>query len=336
MRMKSMLLTQSLRIAGRGLRNYITRKPLVISFEVTHSCTCNCLHCNRGGETKEVELLKPADYARLVSTLRPSVVQLSGGEPLLRRDVLDIVRAIRKYSNTLPYIILVTNGSLLNPENYGELKRAGVDRFSVSLDFPNEKHDEFRRHPGLYSHLEETLPALVTGFGYDDIALNSAITSNNMTYLCDLARKAEKWGVNISYSAYGVLRTGDPSFFVRSKEHLQILQREICELIKLKRDTGRILNSTYVLRKTYEFFRDGCIPNCNAGKRFLVVTPKGYLIPCSMRPHRRLYSTQEEMLGGFTRHNECGQCYVAIRSYSDKSFGRLVRDSLSLFFSEIF
>lgn len=329
--MKGMSLTQSLRFAGRGLYNYITDKPFAISFEVTHSCTCDCLHCDRGGKMEEKELLKPADYATLISSLRPSAAQVSGGEPLLRKDVVDIVKAIKKHKNKLPHLVLVTNGSLLNKKKYVELKEAGVDRFSVSLDLPNEKHDEFRRHLGLYAHLERTIPRLAD-FGNNDIVLNSAITQVNLPYLIDLANKAEEWGVNISYTAYGILRTGDKSFSIYSKEDLEMLQQKIHELIQLKKEKRGILNSTYMLRRTYEFFRDGYIPNCNAGRRFLVVRPNGYLIPCSMRPHHRLYSTQEEMLEEFSEHNKCGECYVGIRAYSDKSFGTLVKDSLSFFF----
>jgi len=333
--MKGMSLARSVRIAQRGLRNYIANKPLVISFEVTYSCTCNCLHCNRGGKIEENDLLEPAGYTALVLSLRPSVVQVSGGEPLLRTDLVDIVKATKKYPNRLPYVILVTNGSLLNKENYAQLKEAGVDRFSVSLDFPNEKHDEFRRHPGLYAHLEETIPRLVAEFGYNDIVLNSAITRRNLLYLVDLANKAEEWGVSVSYSAYGVLRTGDKSFFIYSKEDLEMLKQKIHELIQMKKEKRRILNSTYTLMRTYEFFRDGYILNCKAGRRSLVVRPNGYLIPCSMRSHHRVYSTQAEMLEGFSKRNKCGECYVAIRAYSDKSFGRLVKDNLSFFFSNL-
>jgi len=212
--MKAMSSNQAMRILGRGLRNCLTGKPLVISFEVTHSCTCNCLHCDRGGRIGKEDLLEPSSYTSLVSSLHPCVVQISGGEPLLRPDVVDIAKAIKKNANGLPHVIFVTNGSLLNRENYAELKEAGVDRFSVSLDFPNEKHDEFRRHPGLYTHLENTIPSLAAEFGDDGIALNSAITRSNLPYLIDLANKADEWGVSISYSAYGVLRTGDKRFFM--------------------------------------------------------------------------------------------------------------------------
>ena len=333
--MKGISLTRSLQISGRALRNYITNKPLVVSFEVTYSCTCNCLHCVMGGIKEEKDLLKPAGYAALVSSLCPCVVQVSGGEPLLRQDVVDIVKAIKKHHKGLIHLILVTNGSLLNKENYLELKEAGVDRFSVSLDFPNEKHDESRKHPGLYAHLDEIIPRLAAESGYDDIALNSAITRLNLPYLIDLTNKAEEWGVSISYSTYGLLRKKDKNFFVYSKEDLEMLQQQIHELIQLKKEKRRILNSTYMLMRTYEFFRDGYIPNCSAGRRFLIVKPNGYLIPCSMRPHNQLYSTQEEILEGFSKHNKCGGCYVAIRAYNDKPFRTLVKDNRSFFFSKL-
>lgn len=213
-----MSLTQSLQILGRALRNYIIEKPLVVSFEVTYSCTCNCLHCVMGGRKEEKDLLEPAGYTALVSSLRPCVVQVSGGEPLLRPEVVDIVKAIKKHHKGLIHLILVTNGSLLNKENYAELKEAGVDRFSVSLDFPNEKHDEFRRHPGLYAHLHEIIPRLAAESGYDDIELNSTITRLNLPYLIDLTNKAEEWGVSISYSTYGLLRKEDKNSLFTPKK----------------------------------------------------------------------------------------------------------------------
>ena len=330
--MKGISLIRSARIGVRALRNYVAGKPLVVSFEVTHSCTCNCLHCDRGGEVRGENAIKPADYAALVSLLRPSVVQVSGGEPLLRGDVVDIVKAIKSCSNGFPYVILVTNGSLLDKEIYLKLKEAGVDRFSISLDFPDERHNRFRRHPGLYAHLERTVPRLAA-LGYDDIALNSAITRANLPCLVDLADKAEEWNVSISYSAYGILRTGNRDFFIRPGKDLKVLHGMIQRIIQLKRRNGRVLNSIYQLMRTYEFFKRGFIPGCNAGRKFLVVRPDGYMIPCSMRPHSRVYSTQEEMLREFSDHNTCGECYVAIRAYSDKPLGMLAKDSLSFAFN---
>ncbi len=257
---------------------------------------------------------------------------MSGGEPLLREDVIEIVRAI-KQKNGLPYIIFVTNGSLLNAEKYKALKDAGVDRFSVSLDFSDERHDEFRRCKGLYAHLSKTIPALASNFGYNDIALNSAITRENLPYLCELADKAKEWGVPISYSAYCSLRTGDKDLFISTPAELEVLQKTIEKLVQLKKKGRHILNFSAVLLRTYEFFRDGHISVCSAGQRFLVVRPDGLLNPCSMQPTRQ-YSTQVEMMKDFTKHNQCGHCYVAIRAYSDMPFLDLIKEYTPCFFQD--
>jgi len=245
--------------------------------------------------------------------------------------VADIVRAI-KQPGGLPLVILVTNGSLLNEKNYIQLKAAGVDRFSVSLDFPNELHDEFRGVPGLYKHLEEVIPYLARKYKNDDIAINSAITRDNLSYILPLAEKTAEWGVGISYSAYSILRTGNKDHFISSPEDLDTLWQGLTGLIKLKKSNGRILNLEKTLLKTYQFFRDGFIPDCRAGLRFLVVRPDGYLNACSMFPEK-IYSTQEEVLEKFTKNNKCSGCYVAIRAYTDKSFWSGLKDTISLGFS---
>ena len=108
-------------------------------------------------------------------------------------------------------------------------KEAGADRFSLSLDFPDERHDDFRRLPGLYAHLEQLVPQL-TACGNGDIAMNSAITKLNLPHLRELAAKAEEWGANISYSAYSTLRTGDKQYEISSEEDLEMLRETVEDL----------------------------------------------------------------------------------------------------------
>jgi len=314
------------KLAAKGIYNYITKRPLIVSFEVTLSCNCNCRHCDLGGRIKDEKQLKPDDYGRLTGLLRPPVAQLSGGEPLLRKDIVDVVKAI-KGANRAPYLILVTNGALLNEGNYIQLHEAGVNQLSVSLDFPDERHDGFRRHRGLYRHLDETIPKLAQ-FGYGDIIMNTAITRANLGEVLSLAEKAKDWGVSISYSAYTPLRTNDNSYAINTPEDLAILHKTIYELIELAKRTNHITNSKAVFLDTIKFFEQGYVPNCKAGIRFFVVMPDGAFVPCSL--HRNKYSTQKEMIQNFSRTNQCGGCYVAIRSYSDRSLWALLKDAPTL------
>ncbi len=60
------------RMLARGFQNKLQNKPLSISFEVTHSCTANCWHCNWGGPIKETRL-SADEYAAIQKELRPVV-----------------------------------------------------------------------------------------------------------------------------------------------------------------------------------------------------------------------------------------------------------------------
>jgi MoaA/NifB/PqqE/SkfB family radical SAM enzyme len=312
---------QGIELAGKAIRNYVTNRPMVVSYEVTLSCNCNCRHCDLGGFIKDEKQIKPEEYRDLTQRLKPLAAQISGGEPLLRKDITDIVKAIKQAG--VQYAILVTNGVLLNESDYLQLREAGVNQFSVSLDFPDERHDEFRQRPGLYKRLEQTLPRLAR-LGFRDIILNTAITKANVREVLPLARKATEWGVGISYSAYTPLRTGNRDYCLNNEEDLEILRQAINELITLRKQNDHLVNPELTLRDTLKFFEQGGMPNCRAGVRFLVVMPDGSLVPCSH--HRSKYTTQKEMMEKFSRTNRCGNCYVAIRSYTEMSFLRQVKN----------
>jgi len=313
--MANISLLQGIKLVTRGMHSYITNHPIVVSYEVTLSCNCNCRHCDLGGFIKDEKQMKPEEYRDLTQRLKPPAAQISGGEPLLRKDIAAIVKAIKQ--GGVQYAILVTNGVLLNESNYLQLREAGVNQFSVSLDFPDERHDEFRRRPGLYKRLEQTLPRLAK-LGFRDIILNTAITKANLREILPLAKKAAEWGVDISYSAYTALRTRNEDYCLNNGEDLEILRQTINELIILKKQGTYLVNPELTLQNTLKFFEQGYMPNCKAGIRFLVVMPDASLVPCSL--HRTKYATRQEMVEKFSRTNRCGNCYVAIRSYSEMPF----------------
>ena len=329
--MRKVPLVESLRIIGRGSANWLAERPIVVSFEVTDSCTCYCKHCDHGGPKDESRNLKPADYRRYVETLRPCVVQISGGEPLMRDDVVEIVRNI-KYDGHLPYTILVSNWSQMTENRYLELCEAGVHQFSVSLDFPDDRHDVFRGLPGLYDHISDLIPRCAR-HGFDNIVLNSCITSENLNEINPMADKAREWGVNMCYSAYSARRTGCRDYFLNTHEQLATLNREFDRAEARRDSTNWLVNSPSTIEATRRYFANNGAPGCKAGLRFLVVTAQGMLQPCSMQFKKYALEERSRMIEEFTKNNACDQCYVSIRSYLDKSFPVLLWENVSGFFS---
>ena len=329
--MRKVPLVESIRIIGRGSLNWIAKRPIVVSFEVTDSCTCYCRHCDHGGPKDDSANLKPGDYRRYMEELRPCVVQISGGEPMMRDDLVEIVRNI-KSGDGLPYTILVSNWSLMTEERYLELHDAGVDQFSVSLDFPDERHDDFRVYPGLFRHLSKVIPR-AAHFGYDDIVLNSCITSANAGEIAAIAGKAREWGVNLCYSAYSPRRTGCRDYFLNTPEQLALMNSGLDQVEAMRDKTNWIVNSRSTLDATRRYFECGGTPGCKAGLRFLVVRSDGMLQPCSMQFHQYPLEARSQMVQEFTANNTCDECYVSIRSYLDKNFPQLVGENVAEFLS---
>jgi MoaA/NifB/PqqE/SkfB family radical SAM enzyme len=266
-----------------------------------------------------------------MEALRPCVVQISGGEPLLRDDVVEIVRTVKGGARP-PYTILVSNWSHMTEEKYLALREAGVDQFSVSLDFPDDRHDDFRVYPGLYSHLSDLMPRLAK-LGHDDIVLNSCITSENVGEIDKIADKAREWGVNLCYSAYSARRTGCRDYFLNSAEQLAMLNAML-DKVEARRDASNwIVNAPSTLEATRRYFENRGTPGCKAGLRFLVVTADGALQPCSMQFQRYALEDRTRMIREFTENNKCDECYVSIRSYLDKSFPQLLSENVREFLS---
>jgi MoaA/NifB/PqqE/SkfB family radical SAM enzyme len=220
----------------------------------------------------------------------------------------------------------------MSEDRYIQLRQAGVDEFCVSLDFPDERHDDFRGLPGLYKHLSTIMPK-VAALGYDDVVLNNCITSANVAEINAVADKAAEWGVNINFSAYSPRRTGCRDYFLTTDEQHLLLDRGLQKLKDRMDRSHWITNNKSTLDATSEYFHRGGTPNCKAGLRWLVVTSDGSLQPCSMQFKRYGLHEQSRMVEEFTRHNTCDECYVSIRSYLDKTFPQLVRENVTEFFS---
>mgnify|MGYP003487957378 FL=1 len=77
-------------LAGRAVASYVLRRPWCASFELTHNCNARCHHCHRGEHVAET-LATPQKLLEVCRELQPLVAILSGGEPLMRHDLLEIV-----------------------------------------------------------------------------------------------------------------------------------------------------------------------------------------------------------------------------------------------------
>lgn len=312
------------RMLLRGAWNALRGRPLTVSFEVTHVCTADCGHCNWGGAIKETRR-SPAEYAAIYRELRAPVVNISGGEPMARGDLDDIIRAIAR-PGRLPWVVVVSNCSQLTPERFLRLKDAGMHQLSASIDFPDDRHSTFRRIPGLFDHMDRVIPECTRLGDPDDITLNCCITAWNFRDLPGVVRLAGRWGVRLNFSVYSKLRMDDPTGLLEGgpDEVKQELRRAIEHVIALQRDGLPVYTSASTLWKFHDFLIEGYRGGCRAGERFLVVNPDGRMTPCAMV--MAYYDDQQTMKREFTSQNTCGRCYISTRANAEKSAGQMLAD----------
>ena len=123
------------------LRDSFGRKIDYIRLSVTDSCNLRCIYCNPGNASmcslnpgKMPKFEKITRFLRVARKYGLKKVRLTGGEPLLRKDIVHLVREIKAIG--IEDLSLTTNGLLL-PFFATELKVAGLDRVNISLDSLN-------------------------------------------------------------------------------------------------------------------------------------------------------------------------------------------------------
>ncbi len=317
-------MVRNLSLVKRGARNYLTGRPLSISFEVTYSCNARCKHCHLGGNIEGEVQATAERFGELCRELQPVVAQISGGEPLLRKDLEHIVTAMRRL-NRAPYIVVTTNGLLLSRKRYESLLNAGVDQFSISLDYPDERHDEFRALKGLFRRIEKLVYELKSGNG-KAITLSCVVQKDNFRDLIQIAELSERWGVQVNFSTYTWLRTMDKSY-VLNADDIHEFKEIVRNLMNMRKKNRNFFASKYTFDRMIQFFENGGIPECKAGEKFFIVNPDGTFSPCGLIITR--YPRFEEIAEKFIPTNTCTACNTAIRSNCEKSVFNLIKDNLS-------
>ncbi len=315
---------RTLSLASRGIGNYFTNRPLSVSFEVTYSCNARCKHCHLGGFIKDEVKAPPERFGELCQQIKPVVAQISGGEPLIRRDLEDIVRAMRR-KNRAPYIVVTTNAIMLNKKRYESLIDAGVDQFSISLDYPDERHDEFRGHKGLFQHIDKLIREL-KGSNGKCITLSCVVQKDNFRDLIKIAELSEKWGVNVNFSTYTWLRTNDMNYVLDADDLLEF-KEIVKKLLAMRKKYHNFFASEYTFKRMIEFYEKKSIPNCRAGERFFIVNPDGRFSPCGLI--LTYHDSMKEMKKDFVEKNTCTACNTSIRSNCEKPVKYLIKDNLA-------
>ncbi|MCB0309487.1 MAG: radical SAM protein [Bdellovibrionales bacterium] len=284
------------RLAAKYYRNRFQKRPVSINLEVTKRCNATCDFCDYW-KTKKENVID--DYGPIVKKIDPMMITITGGEPMLRPNLPEIIQNIKK-AVPVSYLAMITNGSLMNHKKAKELYDAGLRQVSFSIDFIDDRHDKSRGIPGLWRHLSELIPTLPS-IGFDSVNLNWIIREESLNQTKAVAELAKDWGVNVTYTAYSDLKNMNDRHFL-SDDNLEAFPGLIDDLLAFKRKNKTIRSSDYFLEMMPRFYKHEQISGCPAGLRWVQVTPEGWFKPCSELPpvvfwdkydHKKSFQSQE-------------------------------------------
>jgi MoaA/NifB/PqqE/SkfB family radical SAM enzyme len=263
-------------------------KPTSAIIAVTLNCNARCVMCDIWKQSSTGEML-PEEYRKLPASLRD--INLTGGEPFLRRDLLAVITAIRQ---ACPRARLVVSSNGLLVERMRQLaphlSQMGPSvAVRVSIDGIGETHDRIRGVPHGFTRALQGLQVLQEA-GIKDLGIAMTILEENLGGVGQVYQLAEELGVEFSVT----IASDSPIFFGDGKSRLRPQSED-----KLVEQLRSLIMSEYRRGHPKRWFRawfekgllhyalqgTRSLP-CDAGQGFFYLDPYGAVYGCHMLPHR--------------------------------------------------
>ncbi len=275
------------------------RPPLPVNFTLglLYSCNSRCATCNV--YLKKVDNLTVEEYDKIFASVgqAPFWFTLSGGEPFLRKDIVDIVKVI--YRRSKPAIINIpTNGSLFRviPERVEAILKACPESdviINLSLDEVGKKHDEIRGFPGNWERALKTYQALkeLKRFPNFTLGIHTVISVFNVKRFPEVYQELMKLQPDSYITEIAEerveLNTMGAQITPTAEEYAQAIDFLISEMknkqLKGLANVARSFRIEYYqLVKQFLQTKQQVIP-CYAGVASCQISPDGDVWPCCIR-----------------------------------------------------
>lgn len=253
------------------------RKRIVI-WGIINSCNCKCRMCSMWKQ-------KPSavkNYTELIDFMAKNKVlflSLTGGEPLLHPKIMDIIKYAKKKGF---YVHVASNGTLLTLNKAKELKNAGLDLISFSIDHHTSKvQDYIRRHKDEQKKAIKAIKnAKAAGL---DVSTSTVLTKLNIK---DIKKTIEFIckKLNTSFTLCTPHFSETESFFEKESKEITLSKDELInaaeKIINLKKEGYNITNSYEFLNDYINWMKGKPKYHCQSGELAYYLDSKGDFFPC--------------------------------------------------------
>ena len=270
--------------------------PLALVAELTHRCPLHCVYCSNPLEmVKRQSELPTGEWVRVFrEAVEAGILQVdfTGGEPLARQDIVELIRAARQAGL---YASLITSGLPLDEAKLAALVSAGLDHFQLSLQGATEQTGREISNTTSHPHKLRVLEWLKKH--RVGVTLNFVIHRQNINELEDMILLVEEHQpgavefASVQYYGWGLANRGA---LMPTRRQLEYCGE------KLKQAEERLNGKTrvvFVVPDYYAKFPKPCVGGW--GRKLMLVSPNGDVLPChaaSVIPGMRFENVKEKSL----------------------------------------
>lgn len=257
-----------------------THRPYALLAELTYRCPLHCPYCSNPVVYPAGDDLSTAEWARVLreaAALGIMHAGFSGGEPLLRRDLAELIAAARRSGL---YTNLITSGVGLDGNRARELRAAGLD--SAQISFQSDEAAPGDAIAGAQAHARKLEAVRAVKENGIALSINVVLHRATVSRLAEIADFAASLGAtrlelaSAQYYGWGFLNR---SALMPTRAQVDIARESAAEA--KRRHAGR-MEIFYVLPDYYETRPKPCMNGW--GRRYITVNPVGGVLPCPTAP----------------------------------------------------
>jgi radical SAM protein with 4Fe4S-binding SPASM domain len=267
----------------------------LIQWHLTEKCNLKCTHCYQNGKgSDELSFSEIHDVIKEISStlntwqetydmdFSPSV-NITGGEPLLRKDLYDVITAFKNIGFD---IYLLTNGILVTNLIADKLFNLGVNGVQVSIEGPKEIHDSIRGNNSFKHSIRGVKLLKDAGL---EVTINATVSEINAAHLAETVALASDLGVDrLGFSR--LVPSGRGKALIKDilkTSEVEMLYKKIFSIEPgngLKIVTGDPVASQFRNNSSNKDLGDIALGGCAAGISGLTIMPDGTVVPCRRLP----------------------------------------------------
>lgn len=256
---------------------------MIVSWNTTNACNMYCAHCYRDAGCKAEEELSTQEAKTLLEQIARAgfkIMIFSGGEPLTRPDILELVAYATKLGLRS---VFGTNGTLITLDMAQKLKAAGAMGMGISLDsLDKTKHDEFRRFDGAWDGAVRGMRnCRAVGLPFQ---IHTTVMDWNQAELEDMTDFAVELGA-VAHHFFFLVPTGRARTIEEESLRAEAYEDVLTRIMKKQQQVPIELKPTCApqfMRIADQLgmktrFHRGCL----AGTSYCIISPRGKVQPCA-------------------------------------------------------